>query len=142
MNLLFCFCGGQTQAKEENDEVSLLNILKDVSSDVPFRSERGQLASFELDGSKQRVYETLKLLVKKHHYTIQRLENILSGLNIWLYSVPNPPGSISRNPSTKFQHHRVLRVFLGTEEDWKQFKTGTNREVSFFLEDTGFEEKE
>lgn len=142
MNLLFCFCGEETHQKSEDDEVSLLNILKNVSSDVPFRSERGQLASFDSDGSKQRVYETLKLLVKKHHYTIQRLEDILSGLNIWLYSVPNPPGSISRNPSTKFQHHRVLRVFLGTKEDWNQFKSSTNREVSFFLEDTGFEEKE
>jgi hypothetical protein len=140
MDYLFYFCSCSNT--EGDNEAALLRILRDVSADVPFRSERGQLASFETDGSRVRVYETLKLLVKKHHYTVQRLDLILSGLNIWLYSIPTPPGHISTNPSTKFQYHRVLRVYLGTTSDWNGFKTQSDKDVYFHLEDTGFEEKE
>lgn len=141
MDCLFCFFGNEKDDKSDN-EVSLLNILKEVSSDVAFRSERGQLASFETDGSKQRVYEALKELVKKHHYAISRLELITSGLNIWLYSIPTPPKHISINPSTKFLYHRVLRVYLGTQSDWHAFKTQCDKDVHFHIEDTGFEELE
>jgi hypothetical protein len=127
---------------EKDEEVSLLNYLKNLSAEVQFRSNQTQLESLEKDGSLQKAYETLKLLVKKYHYTISRIELVITGLNIWLYSIPTPPGSVSINPSTKFQHHRVLRVYLGTHSDWMIFQKEASKDVKFNIDDSGFEEKE
>lgn len=134
----YCYCFN----KPEDEEVSLLNYLKNLSAEVQFRSNQTQLGSLEKDGSAQKVYESLKLLVKKYHYPISRIELIITGLNIWLYSVPTPPGFVSINPSTKFQHHRALRVYLGTQSDWMTFQKEASKDVKFNIDDSGFEEKE
>jgi hypothetical protein len=52
---------------------------------------------------------------------------------------------VSINPDTHFQSHRVLRVYLGVEADWRAYKQQAakeNPDVSFSLEDTAFEEVE
>lgn len=133
----YCFVN-----KEDDEEVSLLNYLKNLSEEVKSRSSLGQLNSLEKDGSAQKAYQTLKILVKKYHYAISRIELIIDGLNIWLYSVPTPPGFVSINPSTKFQHHRALRVYLGTPSDWIIFQKEAIKDVKFNIDDSGFEEKE
>jgi hypothetical protein len=117
--------------------------LKSISSEVALRSQLGQLESLSKDKTHERVYNILKHLVKERRYMVPQLETLCIGLNIWLYSVPVAPGYVSINPGTKFQCRRVLRVFLGTSNDWfNNFKKNASPDVSYSLEDTAFEEKE
>lgn len=127
-----------------NNEEARVVFLKNVSADVAYRSQLSQLPSLQTDGTERKVMETLKALVKENAYSMQRLDTLCVGLNIWLYSVPTPKGSISINPDTHFQYHRVLRVYLGTETDWRTYRQYqlTDNKVSFTLEDTAFEEAE
>lgn len=124
-----------------NGEVAILNTLQGISREVHTRSGLGEIRSFEEDGTTKKVLDLLKQLVHTYNYSMYKLESAISTLNIRLYSVPVPPESISINPITKFQYHRILQVFLGTPFDWEVWKATSSRDVSYNLEDTGFEEK-
>lgn len=139
----FCCILGEEEAEEKvcNNEETRIAYLKSVSEDVSYRSRMDQLSSLEKDGTHSKVMQTLKALVKDNHYTMGRLETLCVGLNVWLYAEPTPTGCVSLNPDTHFQAHRVLRVFLGTEADWKAFKNKFPT-AYWSLEDTAFEEKE
>jgi len=136
------FCLGRVGEKD----VECLNYekeLMEISSEIGLRSSLGQLESLSKDKTHERVYHILKTLVKERHYQIAQLETLCIGLNIWLYSVPVPPGHVSINPDTHFQCRRVLRVFLGTSNDWNNiFKKSASSDVSFNLNDTAFQEEE
>jgi hypothetical protein len=139
-------CFGHDSNQEDNtlnDELSILKELQKISAEVRFRSGMEQTQSLSMDGTTTRVYNYLKRLVKEYDYDMQRLEHVLLGLDIWLYSIPTPPGFISMNPRTKFQHHRVMKVFLGSRSEFNIFiNQKTEDQKSCDLNDTAFEERE
>lgn len=135
--------GGNQEDNTSNDELSILKELQKISAEVRFRSGMEQTQSLSMDGTTTRVYNYLKRLVKEYDYDMQRLEHVLLGLDIWLYSIPTPPGFISMNPRTKFQHHRVMKVFLGSRSEFTIFiNQKTEDQRSDDLNDTAFEERE
>jgi hypothetical protein len=137
------FCGDYPSEEDSKEETNLESVLKNISSEVALRSDLHQLDSLSKDKTNEKTYNILKTLVKQHRFTVvSQLKTLCIGLNIWLYSVPVPPGSVSINPSTKFQCRRVLRVFLGKKSDWEEFKKNASPDVAYDLEDTAFEEKE
>lgn len=146
MDWLCWVCFGHDSNQEDNtsnDEVSILKELQKISAEVRFRSGMEQTESLSMDGTTTRVYNYLKRLVKEYDYDMQRLEHVLLGLDIWLYSIPTPPGFISMNPRTKFQHHRVMKVFLGSRSEFNIFiNQKTEDQRSDDLNDTAFEERE
>jgi len=146
MDWFFSVCFGHGNNHEDNvsnDEVSILKELQKISSEVRFRSSLEQTNSLTMDGTTTRVYTYMKRLFKEYDYDMQRLEHVLLGLDIWLYSIPTPSGFISMNPRTKFQHHRVLKVFLGSRSEFSIFiNQKTEDQRSDDLNDTAFEERE
>jgi hypothetical protein len=150
INFVCCWILGQDKDndgnnKQNNNEESRLSFLRHTAEDIKYRSHLRQLPSLQHDGTERKVMETLKALVKENHYTVAAVGTACVGTNVWLYTIPTPKGSVSINPDTHFQCHRVLRIYLGTEADWKTFRqqlTSDDMGVSFSLEDTAFEEKE
>lgn len=142
----FCCCVlGTDDDCEVGSEEARLQFLATTADDIKYRSGIHQLPSLFHDGTERKVMETLKALVRENHYGMAQLAVACSGRNIWLYTVPTPKGCVSINPDTHFRYHRVLRIYLGTEADWRTYKAQTLasvENVSFSLEDTAFEETE
>lgn len=128
-------------SEPEDIKASLLDRLVSISREVNVRSGCAQLGSLEKDGTVQTVENILKELAQNHNFSLYKLESTISSLNIRLYSVPVPPDFVSINPRTKFQYHRMLKVFLGTSLDWEVWKVTASKEVQLNLDDTGFGEK-